>query len=196
MTAESREFDIRANIAERIAIKQSLLEDGTFVELVQTVGGVMADALRNGCKLFFMGNGGSAADAQHLAAEFTGRYRNERKPLPAIALSVNTSSLTAIGNDYSFDVVFARQLDALGAEGDVAIGISTSGKSPNVLQAMKMAKSKKLVTVGITGDSGGLLKSAVDYCLCVPTPVTPVIQECHIMIGHFLCEIVEAKLFG
>lgn len=196
MTPGSREFDIRANIAERIAIKQRLLEDDSFVELVRTVGGVMADALRKGHKLLFMGNGGSAADAQHLAAEFTGRYRNERKPLPAIALSVNTSSLTAIGNDYSFDVVFVRQLEALGAAGDVAIGISTSGKSPNVLQAMQTARSKHLVTVGITGDSGGLLKSTVDYCLCVPSPVTPVIQESHIMIGHFLCEIVEAELFG
>jgi len=196
MTAGSREFDIRANLAERIAIKQRLLQDDSFVELVQTVGKVMADSLRKDNKLFFMGNGGSAADAQHLAAEFTGRYRKERRPLPAIALNVNTSSLTAIGNDYSFDVVFARQLEALGVAGDVAIGISTSGKSPNVLRAMQTARLKHLVSVGITGESGALLKSAVDYCLCVPSPVTPVIQELHIMIGHFLCEIVEAELFG
>jgi D-sedoheptulose 7-phosphate isomerase len=196
MTASPNEFDIRANIADRIAIHQCLLADDSLIEMIRAVGKVMANALHQGRKLFFMGNGGSAADAQHLAAEFTGRYRNERKPLPAIALTVNTSSLTAIGNDYSFEVVFARQLAALGAEGDVAIGFSTSGMSPNVLEAMTVARSKALVTVGITGQSGGLLKNNVDYCLCVPSAITPVIQESHIMIGHFLCEIVEAELFG
>ena len=196
MTAGSSEFDIRAHIAQRINLQQHLVEDKSFLESLRAVGRIMADALRSGHKLFFMGNGGSAADAQHLAAEFTGRYGRERRPLPAIALSVNTSSLTAIANDYSFDVVFARQLDALGAEGDVAIGLSTSGNSANVIQAMEMARSKTLVTVGITGQSGGLLKNAVDFCLCVPSQETPLIQEVHIMIGHFLCEFVEAELFG
>jgi len=196
MTAGSSEFDIRAHISQRINLQQHLVDDKSFLESVRAVGMIMADALRSGHKLFFMGNGGSAADAQHLAAEFTGRYRRERRPLPAISLSVNTSSLTAIANDYSFDVVFARQLDALGAEGDVAIGLSTSGNSANVIQAMEMARSKALVTVGITGQSGGLLKNAVDFCLCVPSQETPLIQEVHIMIGHFLCEFVEAELFG
>jgi len=137
----------------------------------------MVDAPRAGRKLFFIGNGGSAADSQHLAAEFTGRYRRDRRPLPAIALSVNTSSLTAIANDYSFDVVFARQLDALGAHGDVAIGLSTSGNSANVIKAMEVARSKMLVTVAITGQSVGILKSGVDFCLCVPSQETPLIQR-------------------
>jgi D-sedoheptulose 7-phosphate isomerase len=196
MTAGQIEFDIRANIIERIAIQQRLLADDSLIETIGTVGKVMAGALRHGRKLFFMGNGGSAADAQHLAAEFTGRYRVERKPLPAIALTVNTSSLTAIANDYSFDVVFARQLAALGSQGDVAIGFSTSGVSANILEAMVAARSKSLVTVGVTGELGGLLKSKVDYCLCVPSRATPAIQESHIMIGHLLCEIVEAELFA
>jgi len=154
MTAGPSEFDIGAHIAQRITLRH-LVEDKSFLESVRAVGRIMADALRMGHEQFFMGNGGSAADAQHLTAEFNGRYRRERRPLPAIAMGVNTSSLTAIANDHSFDVVFARQLDALGAEGDIAIGLSTSGNSANVPKAMEVARSKILVTVGITGRFGG-----------------------------------------
>ena len=171
-------------------------KDNACISMLNLVGMAMADALRKGHKIFFMGNGGSAADAQHLTAEFTGRYLRERIPLPAIALNVNTSSLTAIGNDYSFDMVFARQLQALGAEGDVVVGLSTSGNSKNVLCAIEAARAKRMITVGLSGDSGGRLQKSVDYCFCVPSKETPRIQESHILIGHILCEIVENELFG
>jgi D-sedoheptulose 7-phosphate isomerase len=130
-----------------------------------------------------------------LAAEFTGRYLKERPALPAIALSVNSSSLTAIGNDYGFDSVFARQLEALGKEGDVAVGISTSGNSPNVIRALQVAKSKSIYTISLTGKSGGKLKDVADETICMPSEETPRIQECHILTGHLICEIVEHVLF-
>jgi D-sedoheptulose 7-phosphate isomerase len=183
-------------IEDSIAVKQRLLKDEACLAMLNTVGIAMADALRKGHKLFFMGNGGSAADAQHLTAEFTGRYLRERAPLPAIALNVNTSSLTAIGNDYGFDIVFARQLQALGAEGDVAVGLSTSGNSKNILRAMEAAREKRMLTVGLSGETGGLLQRCVDYCFCVPSRETPRIQETHILLGHILCEIVEDQVFG
>ena len=184
------------SIENSIAVKQRILQDKAFLAMLNTVGTAMVDALKKGHRLFFMGNGGSAADAQHLTAEFTGRYLRERTPLAAIALSVNTSSLTAIGNDYGFDMVFARQVQALGTEGDVAVGLSTSGNSRNVLRAMEAAKAKGMITVGLSGESGGLLRDCVDYCLCAPSGETPRIQEAHILIGHVLCEIVEDELFG
>lgn len=183
-------------IAESISVKQRMLGDTTLLATVEQVGLLMAEALRAGHKIFFMGNGGSAADAQHLTAELTGRYLRDRAPLPAIALNVNASSLTAIGNDYSFDVVFARQLQALGNPGDIAVGLSTSGNSTNVLRAMETAREKRMITVALTGASGGLLKTAVDYCFCVPSDETPRIQEAHITVGHIFCEIIEDELFG
>jgi D-sedoheptulose 7-phosphate isomerase len=188
--------DVLKSIEHSIAVKQALLQNSDFLAMLNTVGMSMVGALREGHKFFFMGNGGSAADAQHLAAEFVGRYLREREPLPAIALSVNTSSLTAIANDYSYEVVFARQLQALGAEGDVAIGLSTSGNSRNILHAMEAAKAKHMITVGLSGESGGQLRKRVDYCFCAPSRETPRIQEAHIMIGHLLCEIVESELFS
>jgi D-sedoheptulose 7-phosphate isomerase len=188
--------DIIKGIENSIAVKQRLLQDKDFLAMLNLVGMTLVDALQQGHKLFFMGNGGSAADAQHLAAEFVGRYLQERAPLPAIALSVNTSSLTAIANDYSYEEVFARQLQALGAKGDVAIGLSTSGKSRNILRAMEAARAKHMITVGLSGESGGLLRDCADYCFCIPSHETPRIQEAHIMIGHLLCEIVEDELFG
>ena len=187
--------DVVRGIENSIAVKQRLLQDKDFLAMLNMVGMVMVDALRQGHKIFFMGNGGSAADAQHLAAEFVGRYLQERAPLPAIALNVNTSSLTAIANDYSYDTVFARQLQALGAKGDVAIGLSTSGNSKNILCAMEAARARHMITVGLSGESGGLLRDCVDYCFCIPSKETPRIQEAHIMIGHLLCEIVEDELF-
>ncbi len=153
-------------------------------------------ALREGRKVLFFGNGGSAADSQHLAAELTGRFRMERNPLPALALTTNTSSLTAIGNDYDFDQVFARQIQALGVKGDVAIAISTSGQSRNILEAIRVASEQGLETIGLLGREGGPAREMVDIPLVVGAQKTERIQEIHIMIGHILCEIVEEELFG
>jgi D-sedoheptulose 7-phosphate isomerase len=153
-------------------------------------------ALREGHKILLFGNGGSAADAQHIAAEFVGRFQMERTPLPALALTTNTSALTGIGNDYGYENVFCRQVEALGREGDIAVGISTSGTSPNVLKALAAAQAKGLVAVALTGRDGKLLKDVARYCICVPTDSTPRIQEAHILIGHILSQIVELELFG
>ncbi len=185
---------VSRRIRESISVKEKLLHDESCLATLGKVASIMTEALRAGNKILFMGNGGSAADAQHLAAEFTGRYMRERRALAAMALNVDTSSLTAIANDYSFDRVFARQIEALGRRGDVAIGLSTSGISPNVLRGMEAARSLELVTVGLTGESGGRLKDVVEHCLCVPSSETPRIQECHILVGHILCEIVENEL--
>lgn len=148
-----------------------------------------------GNKLFFFGNGGSAADAQHLAAEFVNRYVMDRPPLPAIALTTDTSILTSVSNDLSFNEIFAKQLRALGKEGDVAIGISTSGNSPNIIKAFEVAKEMGMKTVALTGNDGGALAKMADFPLVVPSTSTPRIQEAHILIGHILCEMVEHYLF-
>jgi D-sedoheptulose 7-phosphate isomerase len=182
-------------IQRSIQVKQALLADDAFRDRVVQVAMQIVKALRAGGKVLFFGNGGSAADAQHLAAEFTGRYLKERRALPALALHANTSSLTAIGNDYGFDLVFARQLEALGKEGDVAFGISTSGNSRNVLRAFEAAKTKSIFTVALTGGSGGAMKKLADCSLSIPSDETPRIQECHILTGHIICEIVEEMLF-
>ena len=155
----------------------------------------LIQALRNGNKVLLFGNGGSAADAQHIAAELSGKYTRHRDPLPAIALTTNTSSLTAIANDYGYEAVFARQLQALVAEGDIVIGISTSGSSPNVLLAMEEAKRRGAITIALTGQ-GGKLKELADYVLSVPSTKTPRIQEAHITIGHIICHLVEEEIFG
>ena len=182
-------------IQRSIEVKQALLKDVTFRELVTRAALEIVRSLRAGGKVLFCGNGGSAADAQHLAAEFTGRYLKERRALPALALHANTSSLTAIGNDYGFEFVFARQLEALGKEGDVAVGISTSGNSPNVLRALEAAKSKSIYTVALAGKTGGKMKQLADCTICIPSDDTPRIQECHILTGHLICEIAEEMLF-
>jgi D-sedoheptulose 7-phosphate isomerase len=176
-----------------VALKQALLEDQKLIQTIAEVAEAMSRALADGHKLLFFGNGGSAADAQHLAAELVGRYQQERRALPALALTANTSTLTAIGNDYSYERIFARQLEALCSPGDVAVGISTSGKSPNVLSAMRAAKEIPATTVGMTGVPGGELAALSDYCICVPSEQTPRIQEGHILIGHILCEVIEQK---
>ena len=157
---------VRCSIEASIAVKQSLLDRAEIVTAIAKVSEILIEALQQGNKLLLFGNGGSAADAQHIAAEFVGRFAFDRPPLPALALSVNTSAVTAIGNDYGFDLVFARQIEALGRPGDVAIGISTSGNSPNVLQGVMAAKKLGLHTVALTGVAGGQLKTAVDYCIC------------------------------
>jgi D-sedoheptulose 7-phosphate isomerase len=157
---------------------------------------LLVDTFRNGKKLLVMGNGGSAADAQHLAGEIVGRFRLERRGLPAIALSTDTSILTAVGNDYGFDAVFSRQVEALAQEGDLVIGISTSGSSPNVLSALRLAREMGCRTVGLLGKDGGTIRHQVDVDLTVPGQDTPRIQEGHITIIHILCELVEEALFG
>lgn len=182
-------------IQRSIDVKQALLLDATFRGLVAQAAIQIVKSLRAGGKVLFFGNGGSAADAQHLAAEFTGRYLKERRALPALALHGNSSAVTAIGNDYGFDLVFARQMEALGKEGDVAVGISTSGNSRNVLRALEVAKSRGIYTVALTGASGGLMKKLADCTLCIPSEETPRIQECHILTGHIICEIAEEMLF-
>ena len=186
---------VRDRIQSSIDAKQALLKDSAFHGLVAQVAMQIVKSLRAGGKVLFFGNGGSAADAQHLAAEFTGRYLKERRALPALALHANTSALTAIGNDYGFEFVFARQLEALGKEGDVAVGISTSGNSSNVVRAMEAAKAKSIYTVALVGASGGAMRELADCALCMPSNETPRIQECHILTGHLICEIVEEMLF-
>ena len=196
MITDNLEARVQARIRESVAVKETLLQDGELIRLVAEVGRDLAAALRGGHRAFLFGNGGSAADAQHLAAEFMGRFKLERAGLPVVALTVNTSTLTAIGNDYSFEAIFARQLEALGSAGDVALATSTSGNSRNVLLAIAAAKRKGMVAVGLTGERGGQLKSLVGRCICVPSEDTPRVQEAHILIGHILSEIVETELFG
>ena len=186
---------VRRSIEASIAVKQLLLGSAEVVSSMARVSEILIEALKKGNKPLLFGNGGSAADAQHIAAEFVGRFAFDRPALPALALSVNTSCVTAIGNDYGFEVVFARQIEALGRAGDVAIGISTSGNSPNVLQGIATAKKMGLHTVALTGANGGKLKSAVDVCICAPSNETPRIQECHILIGHIISELVEQTIF-
>jgi D-sedoheptulose 7-phosphate isomerase len=184
---------IQQRIRTSIAVKQELLKQSA---LLAQVAEKLIEAYEAGKKILLFGNGGSAADAQHIAAELVGKYYMDRRPLPAEALTVNTSSLTAIGNDYAFERIFARQVEALGNPGDVAIGISTSGNSPNVIEAIRAAKKKGMITIGLTGAEGGRLKNEVDYCICVPSKDTPRIQEAHILIGHIWCELIERALFG
>src|SRR5713226_9518128 len=186
---------VTRSIQESITVKERLLASAETVAIIGRVSGVLIEVLQKGNKVLLFGNGGSAADAQHIAAEFVGRFAFDRPALPALALSVNTSCVTAIGNDYGFDFVFSRQIAALGRSGDVAIGISTSGNSPNVLQALTVAKKMGLHTVALTGCTGGKLKEAVDHCICVPSNETPRIQECHILVGHVISELVEQTIF-
>jgi D-sedoheptulose 7-phosphate isomerase len=161
---------------------------------VDRVVGVISRSMAAGGVLLACGNGGSAADAQHIAAELTGRFFRDRKPLPALALHGNTSSLTAIGNDYGYDEVFAREVGAHGRAGDVLLAISTSGNSRNILRAIEAAREKRMAVIGLTGESGGKMRDLCDVCLCVPTASTPRIQECHILIGHTICELLEQIL--
>jgi D-sedoheptulose 7-phosphate isomerase len=194
---QSNDFGHRVShlIAASIATKQELLRSADAVSTVARVSELLANAFRLGNKVLLFGNGGSAADAQHIAAELVGRFAFNRPALPAMALSVNGACVTAIGNDYGFDQVFSRQLEALARSGDVAIGISTSGNSPNIVQALSVAKKMGLHTVALTGRTGGELLNHVDYCICVPSTETPRIQECHILIGHILSELVEREIF-
>lgn len=183
------------SIEASIDVKRRLLNCGDVVSAIGKVCELLVNAFEQGNKVLLFGNGGSAADSQHIAAEFVGRFAFDRPALPALALSVNTSCVTAIGNDYGFNQVFSRQISALAREGDVAIGISTSGNSPNVVDALSLSRKKGLHTIALTGCSGGKLNNVVDYCICVPSNDTPRIQECHILIGHVISELVEQTLF-
>jgi D-sedoheptulose 7-phosphate isomerase len=168
----------------------------THAERVVEVGQLLIRAFREGKKVMLFGNGGSATDASHIAAEFVGRYRRDRDPLPALALGTDMAALTSIANDYDFTDIFSRQVLAHGRKGDVAIAISTSGNSLNVIRGVEAAHDRGLVTVGWTGATGGKLTDLVDYCFRVPSSVTARIQECHITLGHVLCELIEERLFG
>jgi D-sedoheptulose 7-phosphate isomerase len=194
---QANDFEHRVTelIEASIATKQSLLRSPEVVLTVAKVSEILVNALKQGNKALLFGNGGSAADAQHIAAELVGRFAFDRPALPALALSVNSSCVTAIGNDYGFDRVFSRQLEALARPGDIAIAISTSGNSTNVLHAISTARKIGLKTIGLTGRSGGNLRNAVDYCICVPSNETPRIQECHILVGHIISELVEREIF-
>jgi D-sedoheptulose 7-phosphate isomerase len=185
---------VRERIEDNIRMTRRLLE-GEQLERVAFVAGVITDAYLNGRKVILFGNGGSAADAQHVAGEFLGRYYLERRSLPAIALA-DPVPLSAIGNDYAFADVFARQIEGLGEPGDVAIGISTSGASANVIRGLEAANTKGMVTVALTGARGRRLAEVADYCIVVPSEETPRIQEGHILVCHVLCELVERELFA
>ena len=189
------EVEVRRTIQASIAVLELLLAKTEVLSLIAKTSSLLVDAFRRGNKVLLFGNGGSAADAQHIAAEFVGRFAFDRPALPALALNVNSSSVTAIANGHGFDRVFSRQIEALARAGDVAVGISTSGQSSNVIQALATAKKMRLHTIGLTGFTSKGLKDAADYCICVPSTETPRIQECHILIGHIIAELVEQTIF-
>lgn len=182
---------VRNKLKESADIKLKL-DAGIIVKIANAI----IESYKKGGKVLLFGNGGSAADAQHIAAELVGKYKMIRNPLPAIALTVNTSILTACANDYGYETIFAKQVQALAVKGDVVIGISTSGSSPNVLEGIKAAKEKGAITVGFTGEEGSELGKSVDICLAVPSKETPRIQESHITAGHIICFLVEKSIFG
>ena len=178
-----------------LAVKEQLLGDAALMQQVTDMGHLLIDCYEAGNKILVAGNGGSAADAQHIVAEFVSRFNFDRPGLPALALTTDTSILTAVGNDYGYEQLFRRQLEANGVEGDIFLGISTSGNSPNILAALEAAKEKGIMSFGFTGESGGKMRALCDHCLCVPSDDTPRIQEAHILIGHTLCAMVELALF-
>jgi D-sedoheptulose 7-phosphate isomerase len=186
---------IRDLISKSIEVKHQLLANEQLLDQVQQAIEVITTAFKNGNKVLFCGNGGSAADAQHLAAEFSGRFYKDRPSLPAEALHCNTSYLTAVANDYSYEVIYARLIEGMGLKGDVLVGFSTSGNSANIVKAFEAAKSKGMLTVGFTGATGGVMKEQSDVLLNVPSYDTPRIQESHILLGHIICQVVEENVF-
>jgi D-sedoheptulose 7-phosphate isomerase len=186
---------IQELIGKSIEVKQQVLSDEQLLLQVQQSVDVITTAFKNGNKVLFCGNGGSAADAQHLAAELSGRFYKDRPALPAEALHCNTSYLTAVANDYSYDVIYARLIEGIGFAGDVIVGFSTSGNSANVVKAFEVAKNKGMLTIGFTGATGGVMKEQSDVLLNVPSYDTPRIQECHILLGHIICQMVEENIF-
>lgn len=187
---------IKNQIQESVNVKQLVLKDNKIMTTIKSITLQIIEAYQKGNKTIIAGNGGSAADAQHLSAEFVGKYNFDRPALPSIALTTNTSVLTAIGNDYGYDNIFSRQIEANGVSGDVFIGISTSGNSKNVIEAFKECKKKGIITVGLTGKKGGEFENYCSFCLKVPSIETPRIQEIHILIGHIICSMTEESIFG
>ena len=186
---------ITNEINDSINVKNDILKDNQLLELIDVVAEHVTTAFKNKNKILIAGNGGSAADSQHLAAEFVSRFNFDRASLNAIALTTDTSIITSIGNDYDFDQIFSRQIESHGSKGDIFLAISTSGNSKNILKALEIAKLKKLITVGLTGFDGGKMNSLTDFCLRIPSKETPRIQESHIMIEHIICGRVEEMLF-
>ena len=186
---------IKDIIQSSISVKQQIVENDELIETIIRVVEVITSSLQNEGRIYFCGNGGSAADAQHLAAEFSGRFYKDRKALPAEALHCNTSYLTAVANDYSYDVIYARLIDGIANMGDVIVGLSTSGNSGNIVKAFEVARSKGVTTVGFTGAGGGVMKGLSDFLINVPSLDTPRIQESHIMVGHIICQLVEESYF-
>jgi D-sedoheptulose 7-phosphate isomerase len=187
---------IKDIISESIAVKNKVLGDEKFLKNIEEITKLIVAALRSGKHIYFCGNGGSAADAQHLAAEFSGRFYIDRVALPAEALHCNTSYLTAVANDYSFELVYSRLIGGIGRQGDVLVGLSTSGNSGNIVKAFETAREKGLITIGFTGEGGGKMKEWSDRLIPVPSKNTPRIQEAHIMIGHIICQLVEELYFS
>lgn len=187
--------DIKKIISASISVKQKLLADENLLKTTARVVDEMVKAFRSGNRIYFAGNGGSAADAQHLAAEFSGRFYKDRLALPAEALHCNTSYLTAVANDYSFDEIYARLIRGIAHRGDILVGLSTSGNSANIVRAFEAAHEKGVITVGFTGESGGKMKTISDHLFNVPSGDTPRIQESHILLGHIVCELVEKEFF-
>lgn len=183
-------------ISESIKVKQQLFGNSALIDQINTVVNVITKAFQSGNSVYFAGNGGSAADAQHLAAEFSGRFYKDRKALPSEALHCNTSYITAVANDYSYEVIYARLIEGIAKPGDVLVGISTSGNSGNIVKAFEMAKTKQVITVGFTGEAGGKMQPLSDYLINIPSKDTPRIQESHILVGHIICELVELQIFG
>lgn len=186
---------IQKRLKESADLKYKLAQDSEICNTIQTIANQMVSTFKNKGKVLWCGNGGSAADAQHLAAELSGRYYSDRPPLHAEALHVNTSYVTAVANDYGYAKIYSRLIEAIGLEGDILIGLSTSGTSENVVEAFKVARHKKLITIAFTGAGGGALLALSDYCIRIPSTDIPRIQECHMVIGHSLCEFVEHQLF-
>ena len=182
-------------IQDSIELKQKILDDISMLETIEKVVGICTNCLKNGGKILFCGNGGSAADAQHLAAELSGRFYFDRDPLFAEALHVNTSYITAVANDYSYNEIYSRLVKAKGHEGDVIFGISTSGNSMNILKAFDMAKKLRMISVGMTNHTGGKMINSCDYIMKMPSLDTPRIQEAHILVGHIICELIEKNIF-
>jgi D-sedoheptulose 7-phosphate isomerase len=183
-------------IKASISVKEQIISDGIMAPILEEVIQIITNNFQNGGAVYFCGNGGSAADAQHLAAEFSGRFYKDRKALPSEALHCNTSYLTAVANDYSYDVIYSRLIEGIARKGDVLIGLSTSGNSGNILKAFEMANSMGVITIGMTGNGGGKMKAISNYLIEVPSNTTPRIQESHILIGHIICELVEKNIFG
>ena len=187
---------INQQIKNSIELKQKLLESPSVINAIEKASRAIINAYRNSHKIMLAGNGGSAADSQHLAAEFVNRFNFDRPGLPAIALTTDTSIMTSISNDSGFNKLFSRQLEAIGVEGDLFIGLSTSGNSPNIIEAFLTCRKSKIFTIGFTGSTGGRMKDICDICIRVPSDETPRIQEAHILIGHIICSITEEELFG